>query len=469
MRELAINLDAEASRPLYEQIYSYMKQEIQEGQLLPGERLPSSRSLSSSLEVSRSTVDLAYEQLVSEGYLEAVPCKGYYVCRIEGLYSLNSGKVQEREKKEETGSLWDYDLTPNGIDLDSFPYDVWRKLTRNVLLDDKRELFQLGDPRGEWELRETISRYLHQARGVSCRPEQVVLGAGNDYLLMLLAAVLGTEHRVAMESPTYKHAYRIFEQLGFALTTVPVDGQGMNVEKLEATRADTAYVMPSHQYPLGIVMPIKRRMELLKWASDREGRYLIEDDYDSEFRYKGKPIPALQGSDRNGRVIYLGTFSKSIAPGIRISYLVLPEALMKECEERLLRFSSTVSRIDQIVLNRFIQEGYFERHLNRMRRIYGRKHDILLGEFRKLAGVCRIRGENAGVHLLAEFKNGMPEEEIIRRAQEQRVRVYPLSEYTIGETRGRKNGAAVLLGYATLTEQELIEAADRLVKAWGPG
>ena len=467
MRELAISLDAEASRPLYEQIYSYIKHEIQEGQLLPGERLPSSRSLSSSLEVSRSTVDLAYEQLVSEGYLEAVPCKGYYVCRIEGLYSLDSGKVQEREKKEETGSLWDYDLTPNGIDLDSFPYDVWRKLTRNVLLDDKRELFQLGDPRGEWELRETISRYLHQARGVSCRPEQVVLGAGNDYLLMLLAAVLGTGHRVAMESPTYKHAYRIFEQLGFGLTTVPVDGQGMSVEQLEASGADTAYVMPSHQYPLGIVMPIKRRLELLKWASERKGRYLIEDDYDSEFRYKGKPIPALQGSDRNGRVIYLGTFSKSIAPGIRISYLVLPETLMKECEKRLLRFSSTVSRIDQIVLNRFIQEGYFERHLNRMRRIYGRKHDILLGEFRKLSGVCRIRGENAGVHLLAEFNNGMPEEEIIRRAREQRVRVYPLSEYTIEESRGWKSGAAVLLGYATLSEQELIEAAARLVKAWG--
>ena len=414
-------------------------------------------------------MDLAYEQLVSEGYLDAVPYKGYYVCRIEGLYSLDSGKVQEKEKREETDSPWDYDLTPNGIDLDSFPYDVWRKLTRNVLLDDKRELFQLGDPRGEWELRETISRYLHQARGVSCRPEQVVLGAGNDYLLMLLSAVLGTGHRVAMESPTYKHAYRIFEQLGFSLTTVPVDAQGMSVEQLEASGADTAYVMPSHQYPLGVVMPIKRRLELLKWASEREDRYLIEDDYDSEFRYKGKPIPALQGSDRNGRVIYLGTFSKSIAPGIRISYLVLPEALVKECGKRLLRFSSTVSRIDQIVLNRFIQEGYFERHLNRMRRIYGRKHDILLGELRRLSGVCRIRGENAGVHLLAEFPGGMPEEKIIRRAEEQRVRVYPLSEYTIGESRERKSGAAVLLGYATLSEQELIEAADRLVRAWGPG
>ena len=188
MRELAINLNPDTKEPLYEQIYSYIRSEIRKGQLLPGERLPSTRSLSAFLEVSRSTVDLAYEQLVSEGYLEAVPWKGYYVCRIEGLYSLSPERGPVRERRATESSLWDYDLTPNGIDLEHFPYEIWRRLTRNVLLDDRKELFQLGDPKGEWELREAISRYLHQARGVLCRPEQVILGAGNDYLLMLLAA-----------------------------------------------------------------------------------------------------------------------------------------------------------------------------------------------------------------------------------------------------------------------------------------
>ena len=482
MRELAITLDPGRKEPLYEQIYSYIKQEIQKGELRAGERLPSGRALSVSLEVSRSTVDLAYGQLVSEGYLEAVPCKGYFVCRIEGLYSLNPGKEPKKADGGSEGRSWDYDLTPNGIDLDSFPYDVWRKLTRNVLLEDSRELFQLGDPKGDYQLRETISHYLHQARGVVCRPEQVVLGAGNDYLLMLLSAILGTKPHVAMESPTYKHAYRVFEQLGFSLTTVPMDAGGMSVGYLRASEADIAYVMPSHQYPLGIVMPIKRRLELLKWASEKEGRYLIEDDYDSEFRYKGKPVPALQGTDQNGRVIYIGTFSKSIAPAIRISYLVLPEPLLEKCEKALGCFSSTVSRIDQMVLNHFIQEGYFERHLNRMRRIYGRKHDILLGELKKLSGVCRITGENAGVHLLVEFSSGMSEEEIILRASAQKVRVYPLSEYTIDASRVPAEGqekdsrkeswkqrtrSAVLLGYATLSEQELLEAARRLLSAWG--
>lgn len=468
MRELAISLNPEARAPLYEQIYSYIKHEIQEGQLLPGERLPSSRSLSASLEVSRSTVDLAYEQLVSEGYLEAVPWKGYYVCQIEGLYSLNSGfQPAQGKKRTEKDAAWAYDLTPDGIDLEHFPYEVWRKLTRNVLLDDRRELFQPGDPRGEWELRETISRYLHQARGVICRPEQVILGAGNDYLLMLLSAVLGTDRLTAMESPTYRHAYRIFEQLGFPLTTVPMDSCGMQVEMLAASGADTAYVMPSHQYPLGIVMPIKRRLELLKWASGKEGRYLIEDDHDSEFRYRGKPIPALQGADRDGRVIYLGTFSKSIAPAIRISYLVLPEPLLSQAEEGLSRFSSTVSRIDQMVLNQFIRGGYFERHLNRMRRIYGRKHDAFLESLGELSPSVRITGENAGLHLLAEFQNGMEEEEAVKRAREQGIQVRPLSAYMTDDARREKQKAAVLLGYATLTEQELIEAAALLVKAWG--
>ena len=462
MRELTISLNGKAGIPLYEQIYSYIKKDIREGRLRPGDRLPSGRSLSACLEVSRSTVDLAYEQLVSEGYIESIPCKGYYVCRIEGLYRLNTDREPEQPKKKQEAPAWDFDLTPNGIDLDSFPYGVWRKITRNVLLDDKKELFQLGDPKGEPDLRESISRYLHQARGVNCRPEQVILGAGNDYLLMLLTALLGTGHRIAMEDPTYKHAYGIFEQLGYELAAVPMDAGGMEIAGLQASGADIAYVMPSHQYPLGIVMPIKRRLELLAWASEKEGRYLIEDDYDSEFRYTGKPIPALQGADLNGRVIYIGTFSKSVAPAIRISYLVLPEPLLKDCGEKLTRFSSTVSRIDQMTLHYFLEEGHFERHLNRMRAIYGRKHDILLGELKKLSGICRVTGEHAGVHLLAEFQNGMTEAEAIRRARQQRVRVYPLSEYTIGESKK----PSVLLGYATLSERELFQAAKRLLKAW---
>lgn len=467
MQELTISLNPKSKVPLYEQIYHYIKQDIQRGRIRAGEKLPSGRALSACLEVSRSTVDLAYEQLLSEGYLESVPCKGYYVCQIEDLCHFKEETEERMPVLPGKEDFCAYDFTPRGIDLEGFPYGTWRKLTRNILLDDNKELFQLGDPKGEWELRETITRYLYQARGVKCSPKQVVIGAGNDYLLLLLSAILGTDHRIAMETPTYKHAYQIFEQLGYALCTVPMDASGMEVSALEDSGARIAYVMPSHQYPLGIVMPIKRRLELLSWASREEGRYIIEDDYDSEFRYKGKPIPALQGTDQREKVIYIGTFSKSIAPAIRISYLVLPNGLLGSCEETLLSFSSTVSRIDQMTLNHFLKDGHFERHLNRMRTIYGRKHEILLGELKKLSGICKVTGERAGVHLLVEFTNGMTEKEAIARARAEGVRVYPLSEYEIGASKPRSGeGVTVILGYATLSEEELFEAVKRLAGAW---
>ena len=318
MNELTINLHTASETPLYEQIYQHIKREIQEGRITSGEKLPSSRSLCKYLEVSRSTVELAYEQLISEGYVEAVPCKGYFAAELEGMYRLDVvpalvGAEEKTEKKE-----WKYNFTPNGVDLNSFPYNVWRRLAKDSLLDDRAEMFRLGDSQGEYGLRSAISRYLYQARGVNAHPDQIIIGAGNDYLLMLLSTVIGQNHKVALENPTYKQAYRLFKSLSYDVCTVDMDEKGMKVADLKSSGADIAFVMPSHQYPLGIVMPMKRRMELLKWAAKDPARYIIEDDYDSEFRYKGKPIPALQGYDRWEKVIYIGTFSKSIAPSCQL-------------------------------------------------------------------------------------------------------------------------------------------------------
>ena len=465
MRELTINLNLKAETPLYEQIYHYIKQDIQDQKILAGEKLPSSRALSRYLEVSRSTVDLAYGQLLSEGYVESIPCKGYYACQIEGLYHLKTGADRGESEPKTEEKRWKYDFTPNGIDLDGFPYGVWRKVTRNVLLDDRKELFQLGDPKGEWELRETISRYLHQARGVNCRPEQVVLGAGNDYLMMLIAAILG-KRKLAMESPTYKHAYGIFEKMGFELCTVPVDASGMRVDELTASGADVAYVMPSHQYPLGIVMPIKRRLELLKWAAEKEDRYLIEDDYDSEFRYASRPIPALGELDRTGRVVYVNTFAKSLAPGLRIGYLVLPNALMARYRERFSRYSSTVPSFDQYTLAAFMHTGGFERHISRSRKVYQARRDALMAALdRELADLPHeVSRSEAGLHLLLHMRNGMLEHELIERAKASGVRVYPLSAYYTPPVKPPR--ATLVLGYAGLTEQQIDEAAKLLKQAW---
>lgn len=465
MYEMMLRLEGDGGKNLYEQIYGYVKKEIQRGSICCGDRLPSTRLLAQQLGVSRSTTQLAYEQLLAEGYIEAIPCKGYFVCQVEELYDLEGKEceislVEEEPRKEKR---WRYDFTPNGIDLEHFPYLVWRKLNREVLQDDKGELLHLGDAKGERSLREAICLYLHQARGVSVSPSQVILGAGNDYLQMLLSRMLGTKGLIAMESPTYRHAYDIFQRLGYRCCTVSMDKYGMSVEELRVSGANIAYVMPSHQYPMGVVMPIKRRQELLQWAASEEGRYIIEDDYDSEFRYGGKPIPSLQGNDTHQTVIYIGTFSKSIAPSIRISYLVLPVHLLERYEKVGRSFSCTVSRTDQRVLEYFMERGYFERHLNKMRAIYKSKHDVLLTELKGMGCVKRILGERSGVHMLLQMKGEMSEEERILRAEQAGVKVYPLSEYCIDK---RKYEPTVLMGYATMTEEEIREAIEILKKVW---
>lgn len=466
MYELTINLQTKSKTPLYEQIYRYIKREIQEGRIKSGERLPSTRALCRHLEVSRSTVELAYEQLLSEGYVEAEPCRGYFAAQIDGLYQIDRMEAKKEEIIPHPEQQCDYDFTPSGVDLNSFPYNIWRKLSRECLVDDKAQLFRLGNPQGEYSLRNAIASYLHQARGVNCHPDQVIVGAGNDYMLMLLTTIIGNGHKIALENPTYRQAYRLFENLSYEVCTVDMDSRGMQVEKLRESGADIAFVMPSHQYPLGTVMPIRRRMELLNWADEGEGRYILEDDYDSEFRYKGKPIPALQGYDRKGKVIYTGTFSKSIAPAIRMSYIVLPESVLEIYRKKCSFMSSTVSRVDQMILCRFIEDGYYERHLNKTRALYKSRHDTLLGCLKTMDCGFTVSGENAGVHLLLHFKEGHSEQELIRKAREAGVKVYGLSEYYVEEKRKHDMGAVILLGYANMSEEKIREAAKLLKKAW---
>jgi len=468
MYEMTIQLRADGKSCLYEQIYEYIKKEIKEGKLLAGERLPSTRSLAEYLQVARSTVDYAYGQLLSEGYIEARPCKGYFVCPIEEVLGMMEGTVETSSDTPLEAFCSAFrevriNFSPFDIDMSGFPFSVWKKITRRILTDANNELFSRGDTQGDYALRQTISRYLHSSRGVNCRPEQVIVGAGNDYLLMLLEKILGRHVRIAMENPTYKRSYRIFQSFAYQIVTVEMDEYGMRADRLEDENVSAAYVMPSHQFPTGTVMPIGRRMELLKWADGKEGRYLIEDDYDSEFRYHGKPIPALQASDRCGRVIYMGTFSKAIAPAIRVSFMVLPDSLLEKYRRDCSFYSCTVSRIDQSILNAFIGEGYFERHLNKMRKIYRAKHELLLECLQPFKSSFAISGENAGLHLLLTSNGGVPERELLRRAAENHVRVYGLSESMVEDAPG---SATVLIGFGGLTEDEIREGINALRTAW---
>ncbi len=489
MNDLAVHLTDGKDKHLYEQIYEYIRDEIKGGKLLDGEKLPSTRSLAEYLQVSRSTVELAYDQLLSEGYIESIPYKGYYICRAEELYQLcldpkMAGGIERifegrsmpeaafpvgqsvgwevQEKKN-----YEIDFSPNAIDMNAFPFGTWRRITRETLNDDRKELFFLGEPKGDAGLRLTICRYLHSSRGVNASPEQIIVGAGNDYLLLLLQHILGKEICVAFENPSYRRAWRIFSSFAAKTVTVASDGNGMRVDSLREAGADVAYCMPSRQYPTGTVMPIGRRMELLKWAKEAEQRYLIEDDYDSEFRYRGKPIPSLQASDREGRVIYVGTFSKSIAPAIRISFMVLPPKLLVQYEKNCAFFSSTVSRIDQTILDEFIRSGAFERHLNKMRKLYKEKHDLLLEELRPLLTKYRLSGEYAGLHVLLTSCAASEEEALVRMAAQRGVRIYGMEETALSplEKRYKRHEgrpATLILGYGGLDGKAIREGVRRL-------
>ena len=465
MIEIMIDLQEDGKTPLYEKIYRYIRDEIVDGRIPEGEKLPSTRLLAGNLSVSRSTVELAYDQLLAEGYIEAEPCRGYFVCDVKALYQLEQNKrvspsmdVQlYRRQKMEKNII---DFSPYTIDTQNFPYNVWRKLHKNILLDDREDILLSGDGQGDYELRVAIAGYLHQARGVNCDASQIVIGAGNEYLEILLAQVLGEKKTVLMDDPTYLQAYRTFSNMGYIVKNIPAEQGSMPIEAVDRENADILYVMPSHQFPLGTVMPLKQRLELLQWASKKEGRYLIEDDHDSEYRYKGKPIPALQSIDHEENVIYLGTFSKSIAPSLRISYMVLPQHLLKKYQDTCGFYSTTVSKIQQEVLCEFIRGGYFGRHLNKMRAIYKSRHDFLVSELKKRSWVEKIAGDNAGLHVLVQVDTVISEPELCELAKEQGIHLIGISEYYIHKPPLEK--PVILLGYGKPDEKKISEGLDRL-------
>ena len=368
-------------------------------------------------------------------------------------------EIKQRRKLQK----YRYDFALNGIAPESFPTHTWKQLAKQVLSDSTEEIFAQGNPYGEDSFREAIAEYLYHARGVKCEKSQILVGAGNDYLLMVLATLFECNKKVAMENPTYLSAWYDLKHTGCSMCTVKSDEMGICIEELEKTGADVVYVMPSHQFPMGTVMPLKRRMELLRWADENQ-TYIIEDDYDSEFRYKGKPIPALQGFDKNERVIYIGTFSKSIAPSIRISYMALPKKLMRYYQSRY-PFAVTISKVDQKIVELFLRNGHYERHLNRMRRLYKSKHDWILRWVKEeMSEICSCFGEHAGIHLLLRFHNGISEDEAVERAKSAGIRVYGLSEFFVQEK--KETEAVVLIGYATLTEEEIKEALQILSRIW---
>lgn len=456
-------------KPLYEQLYEFMVKEIMNGSLKNGEKVPSKRALASHLKVSQNTVETAYELLVAEGYLRAVARSGFYVCTPDqSSWPIKNDVVfPESEEETRTDALdYRYNFGTNIVDTNFFPYSTWTRIVKDIT-SYNRDLLNHGHPQGDLCLREAITKYLHEFRGMVCSPDQIVIGAGVEYLIGLIVQILGKSVTVGFENPGYYKSYNIISNNDVKIDLIGLDENGMKVDLLERSEANVAYITPSHQFPTGVIMPIGRRIQLLNWANGSDDRYIIEDDYDSEFRFNGRPIPALEGLDLNDKVIYLSTFSKSIAPSIRIAYTVLPRRLLSVYKKNFSFYSSTVSRFEQHCLYKFIQDGHFSRHLNRMKNIYRSRKDRLVECLKgsKGADMITIIGENTGLHLMTRVENGMKEEELVRSAGNVGVKLYGLSRYYI-EDNGDIPEATVILGYSGFELEEISDAVKALERAW---
>lgn len=453
---ITIPLDPDKGQPLYLQIYEYIKQEILTGQLKAKEKLPSSRSLAANLQVSRSTVDTAYDQLVAEGYVEAEEKKGYFVTSITYLQHFEQrpsapSPIQRKEKKVNAVR---YDFNPHAIDITHFPFSIWKSIGKNQL--DNPDNYIAGDGLGDYPLREAIASYLHGARGVHCLPEQVIVGAGLDHLLQMLCVLFPHRYTIAMEDPGYRSARQVFITNGYKITDIPLQDLGIDTSLLQASQADICYVTPSHQFPMGSIMTIAKRHKLLAWADESPDRYIIEDDHDSEFRYKGNPIPSLQSLDANNKVIYIGTFSKAISSAIRMGYMVLPEPLLQKYQKRCGNYSCPVSRIQQAILTDFIQGGYFEKHLNRMRKIYKTRHDKMVQTLQEILPphLFEIFGDHAGLYVLLRYKGNKSEQAIEKRAEKNGIRLRSLKGYYASLPADYQ--PTYLLGFANLSDEDIV-------------
>ena len=371
------------SDSLYEHLYKCIKNDIIKGVLKVGDKLPSKRNFAKNLNISTITVENAYAQLMSEGYIYSIPKKGFFVCDIAKNLIDNEATIKTNYKSDNKGFINDSryyfaDFLSNRTSKDNFPFSIWAKLMREVISEKNDELLVSSPGGGILELREAIADYLWQFRGMKVSPNQIIVGAGTEYLYGLLIQLFGRDKIFAVEDPGYKKISQIYKSNGIKCEFVPLDDEGISVKELEDREADIIHISPSHHYPTGKVMPISRRYEILGWASKSDSRYIIEDDYDCEFRLLGKPIPSMESIDVMEKVIYMNTFTKSLASTIRISYMVLPKNLLETFYSKLGFYSCTVSNFEQYTLARFIKEGYFEKHINRMRNFYRNKRDIWL-------------------------------------------------------------------------------------------
>jgi Transcriptional regulators containing a DNA-binding HTH domain and an aminotransferase domain (MocR family) and their eukaryotic orthologs len=456
------------SNHIYQQIYKSLKEAILERKIPTNEKLPSKRKLAEKLGVSINSVSNAYEQLLAEGYIYAIERKGYYVENITQFNNQKETKMnfpddlKEEFSKKDEGWL---SLSHMTADISMFPFKEWMKCEKIAIKNHKNELSDISHPQGPYLVRKTISRMIALTRGVKCEPEQVIIGPGTQPLIRQVLGMQRENIKAAIENPGYSRIYQLLKDMNFEVFPIDLDKKGIDIKKVEALNPHFLFITPSHQFPTGIIMPISRRIELLNWASASEGRYIVEDDYDSEFKYGTDNIPSLQSLDRNQRVIYAGTFSKTIMPSFRISYLVLPPDLLREYKRHFSYWIQGSNTLNLFTLHYFIESGEYAKHVKRMNNHYEMKRENLIKELKwKFRNDIKIKNVPAGLHFIVEFKTDKGYKEIEERAKKEKLEIYSMKRFNLLGNIEEGKKIILIIGFANIKNEDIPVAVDRLYR-----
>ncbi|TCP29630.1 GntR family transcriptional regulator [Scopulibacillus darangshiensis] len=464
---LTLDKNGEA-KYIYQQIYEGIKTGILERKLKFNEKLPSKRELAGQLKVSVNSVANAYGQLLAEGYIYTIEKKGYYVENITQFIQQEDA-VKDKLPYDLKEDIEDKEgwlsLSHMTSDISMFPFAEWMRCQNKAVKNHKKELSEILDPQGPYGVRETISRMLGLSRGVKCEPEQIIIGAGSQQLIRQLMAMQARSTVVAMEDPGYSRFYTLLKNMDFGVRPVKLDEKGIDVNDINATKANVVFVTPSHQFPTGKIMPISRRIQLLNWSAESTDRYIVEDDYDSEFKYETDNIPSLQSLDRNHRVIYTGTFSKTMFPGFRMSYMVLPPDLLRDYRRHYSDLMQYSNSLVLFTLHYFVESGGYARHVKRMNHHYEMKRRLLIKELHiRFRGDVDIEDVPAGLHFLAQFRTDKGYEEIEEQAKQEKLEIYSMRRFMLKNKYKEKEKVELVIGFANIHEEKIVEAVDRLYR-----
>ncbi|MBO6046788.1 MAG: PLP-dependent aminotransferase family protein [Erysipelotrichaceae bacterium] len=446
-----------SEEPLYEQLYKYIRDDIMNGILLPGEKLPSKRTLAKQLNISTITIESSYAQLLSEGFIESKPRVGYFVNELNIPRSsdhLDASDLTLEETKPDYRFDFSSSQSPSAI----FPFSTWAKITRSLLTHQQEALMQNSPANGTLALRQAIAKHLYDFSDLKVSPYQIVIGAGTEYLYGLLIQLLGFDKTYGVEWPGYQKIRQISRSYHVNVKEIAMDESGIMPNLLRTHNVDIIHITPSHQYPTGITMPIKRRYELLQWALEDSNHYVVEDDYDSEFSMAHRPVASLFSIDQHDKVIYMNTFNKKLASTIRISYMVLPEPLAHQFNTQMHFYACTVSTFEQYTLAQFIQEGYFEKHINRLRTYYRRQRDDLITALHNspLNDIATISKENTGLHLLIHLDLPVADEIFLDALKQQGIHLSGFVNYGLPDTH------TFIINYASI-DQDLLKDALKAI------